>query len=287
MARLEKDLDSSPMEASPRGQFAAALERGELWTEDISRFAGHVPVAVMGDVCNVGPQDRNIRGSHGVFDAYHGQNEQAQFPAIWSLDSSVHQSMSSEPNAWVTPKPGIDHIPIWSQSGTLQITRDVRYNAQRVMISRTNVRALGIRAWFTLHVQEADQMVRSRREMALALWCNSSLGMLLHANHSNRAQEGRGTGNKGMLESLPVLDVRELQSWQLDEAQAIWRDFSDRKFQSFHRCVVDPARIELDARVVTDLLGFGEDAVTSVASLRTLLASDPSIHGSKKPEWPS
>ena len=77
-------------------------------------------------------------------------------------------------------------------------------------------------------------MVRSRREIALALWCNSTLGMLLHANHSNRAQDGRGTGSMGMLETLATLDVRELANWQLVEAQAIWEDFRERKFQSFH-----------------------------------------------------
>ncbi len=129
-------------------------------------------------------------------------------------------------------------------------------------------------------------MIRSRLEIALALWCNSTLGMLLHANHSNSAQEGRGQGNKGMLETLATLDVRKLEPWQLDETQAIWRDFNDRKFQPFYQCAVDPVRIELDERIVRDLLGLGEDAVAAVARLRTLLASDPSIHGSKKPELP-
>ena len=37
-------------------QFAAALERGELWNEDGSQVAGYVPVSAMGHVCNVGPQ---------------------------------------------------------------------------------------------------------------------------------------------------------------------------------------------------------------------------------------
>ena len=118
------------------------------------------------------------------------------------------------------------------------------------------------------------------------MWCNSTLGMLLHANHSNRAQEGRGTGNKGMLETLTTLDVRKLEAWQLDEAQAIWRDFSDQKFQPFHRCAIDPARIELDERLVRDVLGLDEAAVATVGRLRTLLATDPSIHGSKKPALP-
>ena len=130
-------------------------------------------------------------------------------------------------------------------------------------------------------------MIRSRLEIALALWCNSTLGMLLHADHSNSAQEGRGQGNKGMLESLTTLDIRKLKAWQLDEALAIWRDFRDRKFHSSHQCAVGPVRIELDERVMRDLLGLGEDAVAAVVRLRTLLASDPSIHGSKKPELPT
>ena len=150
-------------------QFAAALERGELWNEDGSQVAGYVPVAAMGHVCNVGPQDRRIRGSLGMFDAYHGWNGDAQFPAIWSLDSSVHQSMSTEPNAWLSPIPGRDHQSVWSQSGTLQITRDVRYNAQPVMAVRTGVRTLGVRAWHTLSAHRDDALVSARRETALAL----------------------------------------------------------------------------------------------------------------------
>ena len=97
---------------------------------------------------------------------------------------------------------------------------------------------------------------------------------------------GRGTGNKGMLESLVTLDVQKLDPWQLDEAQRIWRDLRERKFLSFHQCAVDPARIELDERIARDMLGLGEDAVAAVVRLRTLLASEPSIHGSKKPELP-
>ena len=286
---VDGPVGSGPWKASRwkralTGQFAAALERGELWTDDGARLAGHVPVAAMGEVCNVGPQDRRIRGSLGVFDCYHGWSEEAQFSAIWALNSSIHQGVLIEPNAWLTPKLGTVHQPIWAQSGMMHMTRDVRYNSQRIMAARTATRALGVRAWFTMNVQEDDPVLKSQREVALTLWCNSTLGMLLHANHSNRAQDGRGTGNKGMLESLTTLDVRELQDWQLEEAQAIWRDFRNRKFQPFHCCAVDPGRIELDERVVRDILGLGNDAVAAITNRRTLLASDPSIHGSKKPE---
>ena len=266
------------------GQFAAALERGELWAADGTQLAGRIPIAVMGEVCHVGPQHRQIRGSLGVFEGYHGWNEQAQFPAIWGLDSSIHQSMLVEPNAWLVPKPEQNHAPIWAQSGTLQVTPTVRYNSQRIMAVRTIVQTLGVNTWFTLNFLEDDPVIRSRREIASSLWCNSALGLLLHANHANRTQEGRGIGNKGMLESLPTLDVRRLEAWQLEAAQNIYRDFQDRTFQSFHQCAVDPARIELDERIIRDMLGLGEAAVAAVARLRRLLAGDPSIHGSKTPE---
>ena len=265
-------------------QFAAALERGELWADDGTRAIARIPVAAMRDVCNVGPQHRRIRGSLGVFDGYHGRNEQAQFPAIWSHSESVHQAMAVQPNAWLNPQPGRDHTPVWSHAGTLQITPTIRYNSQRIMAARTPTRTLGVNTWFSLNAKEDDPLVKAQREAALSLWCNSTLGMMLQGNSANPVQLGRGIGNKGMLETMSTLDVRELRPWQLDAAQTVWRDFSDRKFESFHLCAIDPARIELDRRVVRDLLGLGEDAVAAVARLRQLLAADPSIHGAKPPQ---
>ena len=269
------------------GQFAAGLKRGELWATDGTQVIARIPVAALSEVCNVGPQDRQIRGSLGAFDSERGWEEQTQFPALWRHRESIHRSLISYPNAHLTPQPGRDHSPIWEQAGTLHVTRDVQYDSQRIAATRTIVRALGVRAWHTLNVEASAPEDQSRRESALALWCNSTLGMLLHVNHSNRAQRGRGTGSKGMLETLTTLDVRKLEAWQLDAADAIWRDFSAREFRSFHQCAVDPVRIELDERVARDMLGLGEDAVATVARLRTLLASEPSIHGSKQPELPS
>ncbi len=289
---LDGPVDAGPWTAArwkqgQTGQFAAALERGELWAADGSRVVAQLPIAPMQDVCNVGPQHRRIRGSLGVFDGYHGWDPQVQFPALWAHSQKVHQGLVAEPNARLFPQPGSNHGPIWSQAGMLQMTCDVQYDSQRVIAARTIVPTLGIRAWHTLRVREASPAPRSGRETALALWLNSTLGLIQHANHANRSQRGRGTGNKGMLETLPTLDVRELQPWQLDEAQSIWRDFQDRTFESFHRCAVDPARIDLDQRLITDLLGLDDQALATTTRLRTLLASDPSIHGAKRPELPT
>ena len=269
------------------GQFAAALERGEIWTDDGTRVVGQVPVAALSNTWNVSPDSQQIRGSLGVFDGYHGFDEYAQFPSLWSLDSRVHHKMSVEPNAWLVPKPDRDHRPRWSQAGTLQLTRSIRYTSQPVTAVRTNITALGFSSWFSLRAHKEEIEKAAFHEIALALWCNSTLGMSIHANHSSSSQAGRGRGNKGMLETMTTLDVIKLQPWQLEEAESVWRDFKGRKFQPFYKCAVDPARIELDERLVRDVLGLGEDAVASVARLRLLLASEPCIHGSKKPALPS
>ena len=221
-------------------QLATGLERGELWAADSSQVVAQIPIAPMEAVCHVGPQDRRIRGSLGVFDSYHGWDGQAQFPALWAHSEKMHQGLVAEPNAQLFPQVGRDHAPVWSQAGTLQVTSTIRYNSQRIMTARSTVRALGVNSWFTLTARDGDARTRTRQEIAIALWCNSTLGLLLHADNANLAQHGRGIRRKGMLQKLPTLNVRELQPWQLDEAEAIYRDFQDRTFQSFHRCAVDP-----------------------------------------------
>jgi hypothetical protein len=89
-----------------------------------------------------------------------------------------------------------------------------------------------------------------------------------------------------MLENLFTLDVFALDTWQWEAAEQIWRDFTDTEFQFFHRYTVDPARIELDKRVVRDMPGLDSDAEVTVERLRLLSVSEPSIHGSKKSELP-
>ena len=57
---LNGPVDDGPWTASrwklgQTGQFAAALERGELWSADGSRVVAQIPMAKMADVCLVGP----------------------------------------------------------------------------------------------------------------------------------------------------------------------------------------------------------------------------------------
>ena len=77
------------------GQFAAALGRGELWTEDGTRLAGNVPVEALASCLQrrTGAQDRQIRGSAGgIRGVSRMARAGAQFPAIWKSGISIGSS---------------------------------------------------------------------------------------------------------------------------------------------------------------------------------------------------
>ena len=265
------------------GQFANSLTNGELWTNDGSTKAADIPINPLADVAVISPHHRQIRGGSGTFTIHEGWDAATQFPALWHHSARVHRNMQVPPNAQLSTIPGVEHRQVWQHANRLHITPDVRYTSQRIHAAVTHEKTLGVRSWHTISIKTEFEHKSHRMENALALWLNSSLGMLSHANHANRSQNGRGLGNKTMLSSLPVLDVRQLADWQLDASENVFRDFRDVTFEPFYRCNVDPNRIELDERLVRDVLGLSDQAVEAVSRIRFLLASEPSIYGNKSP----
>ena len=264
-------------------QYAHSLVRGELWdAHGISKVAD-IPVCALEDTVSLSAYDLQVKGTAGVFDIYDGYSASSQFPAIWHHSANSQQSIANSPNARMSPKLGADYSRIWDGSGHLHLTRDIRYTSQRVHAAYTSTSALGVRTWYTLNFREQNHNQGARRLLALAVWLNSTLGMYCHALHSNRSQTGRGLGSRTMLRTLPTLDIRQLASWQLDAAEALFRDIREKPFEPFYRCNVDSARIELDGRLMREVLGLPSEAVDAVARIRTLLAREPSIYGNKQP----
>ena len=286
---VDSPINSAPLpgvrwRSAEVGQRAIALVRGVLWSADGTHGVGAIPITPVESIATVSPHHGQIRkDSIGVFDAFHGYDGLAQFPAIWKQREAVHRSASAEPNARLTPKPGRDHSGVWAAAGHLHLTPDVRYNSQRVAAVRTYERTLGVRAWHTLKLNDDAGDRREAMEAALALWCNSSFGLLCHASQANPSQLGRGQGSRTLIRKLPTLNVFELAPWQLDAAASAWRQLARVEFESFHRSAVDPARIELDWVIAQDILGLGREGNEAAARLRRILAAEPSIHGAKAP----
>ena len=270
------------------GQLANSLAMGRLWNRQGRLLGMKLPIEPLEKIAGISPSHLQIKGGYGAnsgaFNISEGWNRLVRYPALWHVKSGLQRGLVAEPNARLSPKPDGDVTGAWSHSGFLHITPDIGYTSQRVASATTTFPTLGVRMWHTLNIDSS----RNQRlfESALSIWFNSSFGLLLHANHAIRSQPGRGLGSLTLLRSLPTLDVRRLSDWQLEAAEDVFLEMRDVEFQPFYMCAVDTGRINLDERLVREVLGLGDDAVDVVAHIRELLAHEPSIHGNKQPAIP-
>ena len=271
---------------SSLAQHAFGLAQGSIWDSTGSTVVAGLPIGRLGELASLSAYHLQVKGTTGAFEISEGWNRSVQWPALWHVDSKVQRSIALDPDAALVPKPDRPYQAAWEGRGALQLAPDVRYTSQRIDAAITSTNALGVGSWLTVQLREEDEVRRMFGESCLALWFNSSLGILCHANHANRSQLGRGRGNKTMLRTLPVLDPRQLTDERLSAADDLYQEMKDTDMKPFYMCAVDDARITLDNRFLREVLGLGEGAVETVRTTRELLAQEPSIHGTKQPMLP-
>ena len=143
----------------------------------------------------------------------------------------------------------------------------------------TERKCIGGRAWPSVIFETPAH------EYAFALWCNSTLGLLLHWWTSNKTQSGRGTTTVTGIPRIPSLDVRALSAEQHAAAREAFHALQERRFLPFDQIDEDPARAELDRRLLVDVLGLPESLCEpdgTMDLLRRKLAAEPQIHGGKR-----
>ncbi len=119
--------------------------------------------------------------------------------------------------------------------------------------------------WYSVRVEGAAA------EKALAVWLNSSLGLLTIVSRRTRTEGSWGAMKKADLQELPVLDTRSIAKSQLQDLSNLFDQMSDAEFQrlpAMHHC---PARRHLDESLANIL------NLPNLTTLRHLLATEPTI----------
>ena len=168
---------------------------------------------------------------------------------------------------------------VWSTATRVHYNRDLRFNSQSLIVATTNRPCIGGRAWPSIILENRDH------EYAFALWSNSTLGLLLHWWVSNKTQSGRGTTTITGIPQIPTLDVRALTDEQVAVAKAAFEALQGQQFLPFDQIDEDPARAELDRRLIVDVLGLPQTLCEldgPIDLLRRKLAREPHIHGGKQ-----
>ncbi len=258
-------------------QTAYALTDSRLWLPG-GPLAVELKTTPLGEVGELGLYHLDIIGRlpRGPFSKA-AASPTATYPALWNHNARNETRMVCAPDSQLLVRPGMEEKAsrVWEAASRSHINLDFRLNSQPLTVAITEQKSIGGRAWPNVMFPD------TRFEHALAVWCNSTLGLLSFWWHANRQQAGRGITTIRAVETLPVLDFCTLSDEQLLTAEAIFNEFRDMELLPAYLADADPNRTHLDRRVVCDLLGFDEDTYRAVRRLTAKWCAEPSVHGGK------
>jgi len=253
-----------------------------------------VPICAVEMIAQIGPYHLDIRSDlvdgspRGPFALIQPPKSEAPtYPMLWAHDAKVERRLvveidsEGEVKNKASSQNEIDAkaARIWASATRAHYNGDFRFNSQSLAVAMTNRKCIGGRAWPSVILQD------SSREYAFSLWCNSTLGLLLHWWLSNKSQAGRGTVSVTAIPNIPTLDTRALSDVQHAEARRQFDLLRDERFLPFDQIDEDPARAKLDRAILVDVLGLPESLVEDggpIDLIRRKLAREPQIHGGKK-----
>ena len=243
-----------------------------------------IPICRLSDIAKTSPGPLNIRGTgeRGAFDVEEGCPETADYPCLWHVDSKIQTTMLTAPDAHALPRPNKEAkiAAIMAVNSRTHYNQAIQFNAGSLLVMFTEQKAIGVNTLPNVCFTDA------RYEYAWALWGNSTLGLLCHWLQCGKQQQGRGILGRETLRSLPTLDVTQLSPAQLAAAEQVFHELKEKALHPFNEMVGDAVRHEFDRRLLSDVLGFGEDTHSDVheciALLRAKLCAEPSIDGAKK-----
>ncbi len=278
-------------------QVAWNLERGTLCLSRQPDDANvTVPMVPIREIAGRGPYHADIYWNQpdgtprGPFELVKPAASAAPtYPMLWAHDNMLERTIAVEPDSEGRIKSASGRVTmdalqdkaarVWKSATRAHYNRDLRFNSQSLIVAFTDRPCIGGEAWPSVVFNDPNH------EYVFSIWCNSTLGLLMHWWVSNKTQSGHGRTSVTGIPNIPTLDVRTLTQQQIDAAKAIFDDMSSQSFLPFDQIDEDPARAELDKRLLVDVLGLPASLCQpggTIDLLRRKLAREPQIHGGKK-----
>ncbi len=256
-----------------------------VWNDETVSLG--VPMSTIGNLFDVGPSHSllgHLAGNSpiGAFE-FHNFVDSDDAPgldcSLWKADAQNQRRLVVCP----THK-GLD-VPLADRSmqqatmrqskSTLFYARNMRWTSQAVVSAATQVPALGGPSWTSLHTSRAEI------HFALALWANSSLGLITHWTQGQRTQLGRARVQIDAIKSIPCPDLSQLESAALETAAREFTRLSDSTLRPACQAHCDPVRREIDIAVVK-FMELPQQALEIIQEWRWLWCNEPSVHGNNR-----
>ena len=193
------------------------------------------------------------------------------YPAFWGHKARRMAALQQVPNSFLSPlpkaKPGRPlrkAAHLWEKGGRLLIAEGLRLNTMRLTAILVRQKVLS-NVWWTLVLKRGG----AAAEKTLALWLNSSLGILLLLGHREET-EGAWIGfKKPVLGKMPVLDVSGIGVRATTKLAHTFDQLAEKALLPFPYMADDPVRAEIDQAIASAL------HLPDFSILRQLLAREP------------
>ena len=240
------------------------LDDGEVWVPG-EPATGKIPLCPLAALGAIGPDRRD------VWDGFERTDAITAYPMVENHDTQQRTRLTTAPDKYlaplVEPRPGRNLKPmeqLWQKAGRLLVSERLWLETTRVIAMRTDTRVLS-NVWWPVKIDEVSH------EKALAVWFNSSLGLLtLLAQRTSTRGSWVGM-KKADLEQLPVLDVRAITPHQLQALSHLFDHIAEDEFQRLPAMADCPTRRRLDDGL-SEILHL-----PNLDGLRRLLSSEPVV----------
>jgi len=269
---------ASAFSNSGLAQTAWHLAQGELYLP--GQDPRRIPVCTVDDLGGTGPAGIQVKGRAAPGDMM--PVGRSGYAAIWHHKARLVTHIEGEPNASIVAKKGRESEvnELWRLAGRVHIAKEFRLNTQRAAAVWSAEKMLGVRSWNTLTLNLPAPA--AAREKALALWLNSTLGIMLSIAHANRPYPGRIDTPMAGLRDLAVLDVRALDAAACKKADEVWSKVARRALLPFSRANDDSIRQTIDELLAIEILNLSSSAAEEIAALRRRLSAESIVVGVKR-----
>ena len=227
--------------------------------------AAQISLCRLNELGRVGPDRRDM------WDGFQDTPSVTAYPMVANHNTEIRRGIATEPDRYLAPlteaKPGRRLKPLqqlWEGAGQLLVAERLWLNTTRTIAMRTDRPVLS-NVWWPVRTENRDW------ERTLALWLNSSLGILTLLANRTSTRGAWVALKKGDLEELPVLDVRALTAGQLQGLVDLFEQVEKMEFERLPQMADCPARRALDDGI-SSILGLPD-----LSRLRDLLATEPVV----------
>jgi len=247
---------------------ASHFLKGNLWLPGHGKVR-KVALCPLSEIGSLGPDVRDIHDGFAI-----GHSPTA-YRAFSGHDAKALHAMAQESNAYLSPLPKAKEgrplrkvTDLWPLAGRVLISERLRLNTQSLMALRVNKPVLS-NVWWPFSFKK--KLANTRREKALVLWLNSTLGLLTMLTHREETEGAWVKFKKPVLEGLPVINLAALSRDQLAQLSLAYNRLSVQSLLPLPQMNEDAVRAEIDTAIARAL------RLPDFSILREMLAREPVV----------